>query len=109
MNKRMQTKYMTVLEDMYVRDSYTLAEIREKHRISQYFLIVVKKLGYVKKIDGKRQYTWNSGSPTRRHLNRIKTELMTIQLKKVSKRQPKAEPPRKTIVKLFWGLITYEK
>ena len=98
----MQTKYMTVLEDMYVRDSYTLAEIREKHRISQYFLIVVKKLGYVKKIDGKRQYTWNSGSPTRRHLNRIKAELMT----KVSKRQPIT--PKKTIVKLFWGLISYE-
>jgi hypothetical protein len=29
------------------------------------------------------------------------------QLKKVSKRQP--IPTRKTIVKLFWGLITYEK
>jgi hypothetical protein len=105
MNKRMQTKYMTVLEDMYVRDSYTLAEIREKHRISQYFLIVVKKLGYVKKIDGKRQYTWNSGSPTKRHLNRIKVELMTVMLKK------KKTPPRqeKTVIKLFWGLITYEK
>ena len=96
---------MTVLEDMYVRDSYTLAEIREKHRISQYFLIVVKKLGYVKKIDGKRQYTWNSGSPTKRHLNRIKVELMTVMLKK------KKTPPRqeKTVIKLFWGLITYEK
>ena len=109
MNQRLQAKYMTVLEDMYVRDSYTLADIRDKHRISQYFLIAVKRLGYVKKVDGKRLYTWNSGSPTKRHLNRIKTELMTIQLKKVSKRQPKAEPPRKTIVKLFWGLITYEK
>jgi hypothetical protein len=109
MNQRLQAKYMTVLEDMYVRDSYTLADIRDKHRINQYFLIAVKKLGYVKKVEGKRLYTWNSGSPTKRHLNRIKTELMTIQLKKVSKRQPKAEPPRKTIVKLFWGLITYEK
>ena len=105
MNKRLQAKYMTVLEDMYVRDSYTLAEIREKHRISQYFLIVVKKLGYVKKIDGKRQYTWNSGSPTKRHLNRIKVELMTVMLKK-KKTTPR---PEKTVIKLFWGLITYEK
>lgn len=105
MNERMQAKYMTVLEDMYVRDSYTLAEIRDKHRINQYFLIAAKKLGYVKKIKGKKLYTWDSGAPTKRHLNRIKVELMTIRFK--TKRQP--SPSNKTIVKLFWGLITYEK
>ncbi len=104
MNERLQTKYMTVLEDMYVRDSYTLAEIREKHRVNQYFLIVVKKLGYVKKIDGKKLYTWSSGAPTKRHMNRIRTEMIEIKLKKSTKRAP---AKRKTI-KLLWGLITYE-
>jgi len=104
MNERLQTKYMTVLEDMYVRESYTLAEIREKHRVNQYFLIVVKKLGYVKKVDGKKLYTWNSGAPTKRHMNRIRTELIEIKLKRSTKRVP---AKRKTI-KLLWGLITYE-
>jgi hypothetical protein len=104
MNQRLQTKYMTVLEDMYVRESYTLAEIREKHRVNQYFLIVVKKLGYVKKVDGKKLYTWNSGAPTKRHMNRIRTEMIEIKLKKPAKRVP---AKRKTI-KLLWGLITYE-
>lgn len=103
MNERLQAKYMTVLNDMYTRDSYTLAEIRDKHRINQYFLIVVKRLGYVKKVDGKRLYAWCSGAPTKRHMNRIKTELMML------KKAPKKQPRRKTIVKLFWGLITYEK
>ena len=104
MNQRLQTKYMTVLEDMYVRDSYTLSEIREKHRVNQYFLIVVKKLGYVKKVDGKKLYTWNSGAPTKRHMNRIRTELIEIKLKKSTN---KVTVKRKTI-KLLWGLITYE-
>jgi len=104
MNQRLQTKYMTVLEDMYVRESYTLAEIREKHRVNQYFLIVVKKLGYIKKVDGKKLYTWNSGAPTKRHMNRIRTELIEIKLKKSTN---KVTVKRKTI-KLLWGLITYE-
>lgn len=106
MNERLQAKYMTVLEDMYVTDNFTLVEIRNKHRINQYFLIVVKKLGYVKKIDGKKLYTWCSGAPTKRHMNRIKSELMTLELKKKKKITPRSS---KTIVKLFWGLITYEK
>ena len=105
MNERLQAKYMTVLEDMYVRDSYTLAEIRDKHRINQYFLIVVKRLGYVKKVDGKRLYSWCSGAPSKRHMNRIKSELMTL---KLNKKKPRKKVS-KTIVKLFWGLITYEK
>lgn len=109
MNERLQAKYMTVLEDMYITDKFTLVEMRSKHNVSQLFIIVVKKLGYIQKNDGKKLYSWKSGTPTKRHLNRIKSELMSIHLNKASKRQPKVEPPRKTIVKLFWGLVTYEK
>jgi hypothetical protein len=105
MNERLQAKYMTVLEDMYVTEKFTLVEMRSKHKVSQYFIIIVKKLGYIQKINGKKFYTWCSGTPTKRHLNRIKVELMTVMLKK-KKTTPRQE---KTVIKLFWGLITYEK
>lgn len=101
MNERMQTKYMTVLEDMYVSGKFKLNDIRVKHRVDTRLFAAAKRAGFiVKREDG---YTWESGAPTKRHLNRIKVELMTIQLK--TKRQPR----KKTIVKLLWGLITYEK
>ena len=98
---------MTVLEDMYVTDKFTLVDMRNKHKVSQYFIIVVKKLGYIQKIDGKKLYTWSSGTPTKRHMNRIKVELMTVMLKK--KKTPPRTETSKTVIKLFWGLITYEK
>jgi hypothetical protein len=104
MNERMQTKYMTVLEDMYVRKSFTLVEMREKHRVQQNFFIVVKRLGYIKKVDGKRRYIWNSGTPTKRHLNRVKNAMVTLHVT----REVKQQQPSKRVVKILWGLITYE-
>lgn len=88
----MQTKYMTVLEDMYLSDSFKLHEMRAKHRVSQYLITICVKLGYIEKTKGTR-YRWAKGLPTKRHLSRIKQEL---------------DKPKKRVVKLLWGLITYE-
>lgn len=106
MNERMQAKYMTVLEDMYVRDTFKLNEIRVKHKVDTRLFVAAKKAGFISK--ERNGYKWCSSAPTKRHLNRIKVELMSIYLKKSNKRQPKPAPS-KTIIKLFWGLITYEK
>lgn len=103
MNERLQAKYMTVLEDMYVSGNFKLNDIRVKHKVDTRLFAAAKTAGFI--VKRRNGYTWESGAPTKRHLNRIKVELMTLQLKKSSKRQPS----KKTIVKLFWGLISYEK
>lgn len=103
MNERLQAKYMTVLEDMYVSGNFKLNDIRVKHKVDTRLFAAAKTAGFI--VKRRNGYTWDSGAPTKRHLNRIKVELMTIKLK--TKRQP--SPSKKTIVKLFWGLITYEK
>jgi hypothetical protein len=95
MNERMQTKYMTVLEDMYLSDGFKLQEMRSKHRVSQYLITICVKLGYIEKTKGTR-YRWVKGLPSKRHLSRIKNELEAMQ------------KPKKRLVKLLWGLITYE-
>ena len=92
MNERMQTKYMTVLEDMYLSDGFKLHEMRAKHRVSARLISICVKLGYVQKTKGT-WYKWSKGLPSKRHLIRIKQELDT---------------PKKRVVKLLWGLITYE-
>jgi hypothetical protein len=95
MNERMQTKYMTVLEDMYLSDGFKLQEMRAKHRVSQYLITICVKLGYVQKTKGT-WYKWTKGLPSKRHLSRIKQEFESMQ------------KPKKRVVKLLWGLITYE-
>jgi hypothetical protein len=95
MNERMQTKYMTVLEDMYLSDGFKLQEMRSKHRVSAYLITICVKLGYVQKTKGT-WYKWTKGLPSKRHLSRIKQELDNL----------KAPKPR--TIKLLWGLITYE-
>jgi hypothetical protein len=92
MKERMQTKYMTVLEDMYLSDEFKLHEMRAKHRVSARLISICVKLGYVQKTRGT-WYKWSKGLPSKRHLSRIKQELDT---------------PKKRVVKLLWGLITYE-
>jgi hypothetical protein len=92
MNQRLQTKYMTVLEDMYLSDEFKLHEMRAKHRVSARLISICVKLGYVQKTKGT-WYKWSKGLPSKRHLSRIKQELDT---------------PKKRVVKLLWGLITYE-
>jgi hypothetical protein len=92
MKERMQTKYMTVLEDMYLSDEFKLHEMRAKHRVSARLISICVKLGYVQKTKGT-WYKWSKGLPSKRHLSRIKQELDT---------------PKKRVVKLLWGLITYE-
>jgi len=92
MNERMQTKYMTVLEDMYLSDEFKLHEMRAKHRVSSRMISICVKIGYVQKVQGT-WYKWTKGLPSKRHLSRIKKELDT---------------PKKRVIKLLWGLITYE-
>jgi hypothetical protein len=97
MNERMQTKYMTVLEDMYLSPKFKLQQMRSKHMVSQYLITICVKLGYIEKTKGT-WYRWVKGVPTMRHIRRIKTELEAMNVKK----------PKKRVVKLLWGLITYE-
>ena len=95
MNQRMQTKYMTVLEDMYLSPKFKLQKMREKHSVSQYLITICVRLGYIKKTTGT-WYKWTSGVPKKTHLTRIKNEFAAM------------KKPKKIVVKILWGLISYE-
>jgi hypothetical protein len=97
--ERTQAKYMTVLEDMYKSSRFSCTGMSKKHGIGYDLFTATKELGYITKIDSTAKYKWAVNRPTRRHLNRVTMVLNT-------RRAPKK---KKTIVKLLWGLITYEK
>jgi hypothetical protein len=52
-------------------------------------------LGYIKKTTGT-WYKWTSGVPKKTHLTRIKNEFAAM------------KKPKKIVVKILWGLISYE-
>ena len=96
--ERTQAKYMTVLEDMYKLNRFSCPNMSRKHGVSHNLFKATKELGYIIKIDNTAKYRWAVKRPTRRHLNRVTMVLNTMSVPK----------KKKTIVKLLWGLITYE-
>jgi hypothetical protein len=70
-----------------------------KHGVSHNLFKVAKELGYIVKIESTSKYRWAVKKPNKRHLNRV---IMMLNSMAVPKK-------KKMIVKLFWGLITYEK
>lgn len=90
---------MTVLEDMYRLNRFSCTAMSRKHGVSNNLFKAAKELGYIVRIDSTAKYRWAVNKPTRRHLNRVSMVLNEMVIPK----------KKKTIVKLFWGLITYEK
>ena len=97
--QRTQAKYMTVLNDMYTMSRFSCTGMARKHGVGYDLFKATKELGYITKIDRTAKYKWSANRPTQRHLNRVTMVLNTMRVPK----------KKKTIVKLFWGLITYEK
>ena len=91
---------MTVLEDMYKLNRFSCPTMSKKHGVSHNLFKAAKELGYITKIENTAKYKWSANRPTRRHLNRLTVLLNGMVVPKKKKT---------TIVKLFWGLITYEK
>ena len=71
-----------------------------KHEVGYDLFKATKELGYIVKVDGTAKYKWVKNKPTKLHLNRI--ILLLNNSRESSKR-------KKRVIKLFWGLITYEK
>ena len=94
MNERVQTKYMTVLEDMYLNDEFKIEDIRKKHGVGKQLFNACIRLGYIKKVSYGR-YRWDKGVPRIQHITKVSVELKVM------------KQPKRTI-KLLWGLITYE-